>query len=494
MEDMNISNKSSTEIFLNDNNENNDDFNKDLNKKIDELLNIDNIINKKSYKILEELGGMSNLFNLLKVNPSSGLKTGDYYNENLLPNKQSIEYIKRKEFFGIFESKNYCSLKNLFVIFIYSLFFSKVSIFLILFSSIKLIINYIYNNKNFFDFISIFIFIIFYCFVDSFKIFQTKKLKDNYYKNLNEKEIRVLRNEQEKIVKRNRILIGDIIIITSGEILLFDGIVILTSALTIENLKGGLKHINNLNYNLTQDINDFPILLSGTKIIKGYALLLVLNCKCYNNININQYKMNKKILKIKEINDNNNIDIKNYTLDESLLYKDYKNIIKDKENNDDIFNEITPIQKKMFNISIFCFILSILLSLIIIFFYRRNIYLNNFNIDQFYKEISKYFINYEICYYYICLIILFFPFGLITLYNILIIKIIIKFNNIIIKDLNSIEYLTGLKYFCCDYYGIFTKNKIKINNIFIEETQIDKNNLTNLKQQISEKIYDIFIA
>ena len=89
MEDINISNKSSTEIFLNDNNENNDDFNKDLNKKIDELLNIDNIINKKSYKILEELGGMSNLFNLLKVNPSSGLKTGDYYNENLLPNKQS---------------------------------------------------------------------------------------------------------------------------------------------------------------------------------------------------------------------------------------------------------------------------------------------------------------------------------------------------------------------------------------------------------------------
>ena len=54
-------------------------------------------------------------------------------NENLLPNKQSIEYIKRREFFGIFESKNYCSLKNLFVIFIYSLFFSKVTIFLILF-------------------------------------------------------------------------------------------------------------------------------------------------------------------------------------------------------------------------------------------------------------------------------------------------------------------------------------------------------------------------
>jgi len=42
-----------------------------------------------------------------------------------------------------------------------------------------------------------------------------------------------------------------------------------------------------------------------------------------------------------------------------------------------------------------------------------------------------------------------------------------------------IKYLTGLKYFCCDYYGIFTKNKIKINNIFIEETQIDKNNLNN---------------
>ena len=177
MEDINISNKSSTEIFLNDNNEDNDDFNKDLKKKIDDILNIENIINKKSYKILEEIGGMSNLFNLLKVNPSSGLKTGDYYNENLLPNKQSIEYIKRKEFFGIFEPKNYCSLKNLFVIFFYSLFFSKVSIFLILFSSIKLIINYIYNNKNFFDFISIFIFIIFYCFVDSFKIFQTKKLK-----------------------------------------------------------------------------------------------------------------------------------------------------------------------------------------------------------------------------------------------------------------------------------------------------------------------------
>jgi len=101
MEDINILNKSSTEIFLNDNNDDNDDFNNDLKKKIDEILNIDNIINKKSYKILEELGGISNLFNLLKVNPSSGLKTGDYYNENLLPNKQSIEYIKRKEFFGI---------------------------------------------------------------------------------------------------------------------------------------------------------------------------------------------------------------------------------------------------------------------------------------------------------------------------------------------------------------------------------------------------------
>ena len=492
MEDINTLNKSSTEIFLNDNDENDDNFQVDLNKKINEILNIDNIISKKSYKILDELGGISNLFHLLKVNPSSGLKTGDYYNENLLPNKQTIEYKKRKEFFGIFEPKNYCSIKNFFIIFFYSLFFSKVSLFLILFSSIKLFINYIYNNKNFFDFISIYIFIFFYCFVDSFKNYQTEKLKHNYYKKLNEKEIRVLRNEKEIIIKRNRILIGDIIIITSGDILLFDGIVILTSALTIENLKGRIKHIKNLNYNLSQDINDFPILLSGTKIINGYALLLVLNCKCYNNININQFKMNKKILKIKEINDNNNLDIKNYTLDESLLYKDYKNITKDNENNNDNFNEITPIQKKIFNIFIFCFILSILLALIIIFFYRRNIYLNNFNVDQFFKEIPKFFINSEICYYYICLIILFFPFGLITLYNILMIKIIIKFNNIIIKDLNSIEYMTGLKYFCCDYYGIFTKNKIKINNIFIEEIQVDKNNLNNLKQQISEKMFELF--
>ena len=139
MEDINYLNKSSTEVFINDNDENDDNFEVDLDKKINEILNIDNIISKKSYKILDELGGISNLFHLLKVNPSSGLKTGDYYNENLLPNKQSIEYKKRKEFFGIYEPKNFSSIKNLFIIFFYS-FFSKVSLLLILFSSIKLFI------------------------------------------------------------------------------------------------------------------------------------------------------------------------------------------------------------------------------------------------------------------------------------------------------------------------------------------------------------------
>ena len=93
----------------------------------------------------------------------------------------------------------------------------------------------------------------------------------------------MLRNQTEKIVPRSQIMVGDIVIVASGDITAVDGIVLKTSVLNIENPLGIFQQFSNLNFVSNQLTKEFPILIHGTKIIKGYALLLVLNVECYDS-------------------------------------------------------------------------------------------------------------------------------------------------------------------------------------------------------------------
>ena len=155
-------------------------------------------------------------------------------------------------------------------------------IFLLLLATFKLIFNQVYQNGNHFDYISLYILVFVISISSAFSNYIFEKLFRGYFIKINKREVRVLRNQTEKIVPRSQIMVGDIVIVASGDITAVDGIVLKTSVLNIENPLGIFQQFSNLNFVSNQLTKEFPILIHGTKIIKGYALLLVLNVECYD--------------------------------------------------------------------------------------------------------------------------------------------------------------------------------------------------------------------
>ena len=49
--------------------------------------------------------------------------------------------------------------------------------------------------------------------------------------------------------------------------------------------------------------------------------------------------------------------------------------------------------------------------------------------------------------------------------------------------------MAGLDNLFTDYYGILTQNQMKIETIFLADSQVDKENLLDLKQLVSNEMF-----
>ena len=489
-------------------NENSDQLDALLDKKeafeiskeeISGIISPDNITSLKSYEIIDQIGGIKTLCEKLEVNPNNGLTTDDYFNSDN-PKNQSKSYLLRKKIFGSFDpslnSQEYKSFIKCFCDF----FSRKVFLFIAILATIRMIIDQIYLNPEVFDYASLYLIFFIIGFSTAFTTYLIERLLYNFKHKIKKNDVRVLRNKEEKIISRSELLVGDIVIITSGDITVVDGIIIRTSALSIETKNGRFKKFKNLNYISDDNIYSFPILLHGTKIIKGYGYLLVLNVECYENLikrsNKIAQKDTLKINNIENVDDNNK-----YSLNESLLYENYtilenkgKKTIEtfEKKSNSEIHS--TPIQKKLeyiYQITTYC---GIIISFIITLLYAYSLY-NNKSYDTMYtNEINFIFILIDCTFYFLIILCLIIPSGVELSFSLPLTFSILKLlkEKTIVKNASAYEYMAGLDNLFTDYYGILTENKMRIETIFLEDSQVDKDNLLDLKQLVSNEMFSFF--
>ena len=489
-------------------NENSDQLDALLDKKeafeiskeeISGIISPDNITSLKSYEIIDQIGGIKTLCEKLEVNPNNGLTTDDYFNSDN-PKNQSKSYLLRKKIFGSFDpslnSQEYKSFIKCFCDF----FSRKVFLFIAILATIRMIIDQIYLNPEVFDYASLYLIFFIIGFSTAFTTYLIERLLYNFKHKIKKNDVRVLRNKEEKIISRSELLVGDIVIITSGDITVVDGIIIRTSALSIETKNGRFKKFKNLNYISDDNIYSFPILLHGTKIIKGYGYLLVLNVECYENLikrsNKIAQKDTLKINNIENVDDNNK-----YSLNESLLYENYtilenkgKKTIEtfEKKSNSEIHS--TPIQKKLeyiYQITTYC---GIVISFIITLLYAYSLY-NNKSYDTIYtNEINFIFILIDCTFYFLIILCLIIPSGVELSFSLPLTFSILKLlkEKTIVKNASAYEYMAGLDNLFTDYYGILTENKMRIETIFLEDSQVDKDNLLDLKQLVSNEMFSFF--
>ena len=463
------------------------------------IISPDNISSLKSYEIIDQIGGIKTLCEKLEVNPNIGLTSDDYYNSDN-PKIQSKSYTLRKKNFGSFDPSLNSQEYKSFIRCFFDFFSRKVFLFIVILATIRMIIDQIYLNPEIFDYASLYLIFFIIGFSTAFTTYLIERLLYNFKHKIKKNDIRVLRNKEEKIISRAELLVGDIVIITSGDITVVDGIVIRTSALSIENKKG-FKKFKNLNYISDDNIYSFPILLHGTKIIKGYGYLLVLNVECYENLIKRSNKIqNKDTLQFNNID---NVIEKNnkYSLNESLLYENYtllenKGSVLDehfeKKSNSEIHS--TPIQQKLELIYKTTTYIGIIVSFIITIFYAYSLYLNK-SYDTIYgNKINFIFIIIDCSFYYLILLSLIIPSGVELSFSLPLTFSILKLlkEKTIVKNASAYEYMAGLDNLFTDYYGILTQNTMQIESIFLEDSQVDKENLLGLKHLVSNEMFSFF--
>ena len=440
-----------------------------------------NITNQKAYDIIDNIGGLKSLCVCLKVNPRIGLTTDEISNHSKLTLRQKT--------FGFFNPElNIPETKSFFRCF-FDFLYQKMFLFLLLLATFKLIFNEVNQNGIHFDYIALYLIVIVITITSAISNYIFEKLYKEYSIKINKRDVRVLRNQTERIVPRSQIMVGDIVIIASGDITAVDGIILKTFTLSIENPFGAFQQFSNLDYVINDNIREFPILIHGTKIIKGYALMLVLNVECYEMIEcINSIKK-------KQSKSQNEIKPKErkYTLNESLLYEDYaeaenQNVIsyKTSKYTKTFFDYSTPLMKNISSIYYLLFYFGVISSILILSLYLITHHFIN-RVHYLSSLIDIFFDCFTI-------IIIVLPSGAELALNLSLIVVMRKLlsQKTIIKSNATYEHIAGINCICLDYYGIITKNSMSIARIFIEGGTLSTSQLLNLKDFISEEMFEFF--
>ena len=237
-------------------------------KTLNRLVNPDNIKSDQSYEFLYSLGGITGLISKLNINPSEGINEDDIF---LLT--------KRVEFFG--SNNPVIPYSKKFINCFFEILSQKIFLFLIFAATVRLVIDLLENKGKWFDYSAIYIAVGIICLSMSIIEYSKEKVFENFQIEINNKLVRVLRNNEEKLIYKKDILVGDILIINAGEIIPIDGIIIKSYSITIDH-EDTLMCYHSIDYtkhkiNPLQCLKDeYPFILSGSYVIKGYAYVIVL--------------------------------------------------------------------------------------------------------------------------------------------------------------------------------------------------------------------------
>jgi Ca2+ transporting ATPase len=404
------------------------------------------IENQTAYSHLAKLGGVEGLFKRLDVNPTYGI------DEQEDPKLFEL----RKKLFGTYQPPfpTNVSLLKCFL----TAFQDRTMIFLIFAATLRLFIDIFENKGRWFDYCSIYIVVVMICSMLAFTQYYKKKVLLKFQIEIDYKDVRVIRRRNEILIPKHELVVGDILIISAGDILPVDGVVILAYSITIDSgkEKHSTSHYNinykKLNRNYKQEkLDEFPILLAGSKITKGYAHILVLSVS--EQYNLKKYKED---------------DIQSkYVKNESRLQKSLKQVSG---------------RLSMFGITV-----SILAGVNFVIAYIHN----NENVIDVLHLIQVLF---DAMIYGIVLIVVAVPAGLPLVVTLALAFSVYKMKeeNTIIKDIEACENMACIDTICTDYIGLLTKNDMKINGIFIEDKFIEGKDLLHFRQIVDENLFNFF--
>ena len=229
----------------------------------DELLFIcKNSTSQSSIQKLEKFGGIIGLFDKLKLNPNIGLSE----------NNDCLDMFSRGRVFG----KNDPVIPKLpsFFFCIIDVMKDKMVLILIFFGLISFFLGIIENKDIWFEYCSIFISVCIIVIVLGMTEYSMDKLLINFQIELENKDVRVLRNNIEMNIPKYRLVVGDLLIVSNGDIVPVDGLLIQSHNILYEYENKWYKHYN-INYKNLNN-TDIPLIYSGSNIYKGYGTLLVL--------------------------------------------------------------------------------------------------------------------------------------------------------------------------------------------------------------------------
>lgn len=244
---------------------------------LNSIVNEKNVQNMRAYKHLAQLGGVQGLLLRLDVDSTTGLIDEDHRQMNA-----------RRALFG--QNDNLLPQTQTFIQCLIHVFKDKTILFLLFAASLRLLIDIIDKKGKWFDYCSIYIVVIVISLIVAGTNFSKEKVFANFQMEIDYKEVRVLRNRTEKLIPKSELLVGDILIVNAGDILPVDGIIIKAYSISIETDDSKIKY-HNINYtqgNITNSflqqekfsegnkIDEYPIVLSGSKIVRGYAYVVVL--------------------------------------------------------------------------------------------------------------------------------------------------------------------------------------------------------------------------
>lgn len=268
------------------------------------LLDKDKIKTGFSSQLLDKKGGVESLFFDLKVDKTAGIDD---------TNKDDIE--KRTNYFG----KNVPLLPvcNSLWSHIFSTFKNKILIFFLVCAFFRLLMDIFKESYRLFDAVLLYIIVVVISILNGISKSVKDKIIINLHKNLSNKTCRVLRSGKEKIIHQKHLLVGDILITTAGDTISNDGIIIKAFSIELIDHNDQLKEfnfinycdsyysnfsfkinnfINNMNYNNSNsnsNTKNYPLILSGSKIIKGFAYVLILSVG--ENVSTRKLNTNKLI-------------------------------------------------------------------------------------------------------------------------------------------------------------------------------------------------------
>ncbi|QJB71343.1 cation-translocating P-type ATPase [Mycoplasma sp. 1654_15] len=276
-----------------------------------------------------------------------------------------------------------------------------------------------------------------------FKLMQEIKTKKaiSSLKNMNFSVVKVIRNNQEQVIETSEILVGDILLLELGNVVPADGLVLEQSKLKVQEamLTGESESVYKKNFSFKNEAefsqNEY-FLFSGSTITSGKCKLLV-----------------------------------------TAIGKDTKlgNIASLISNTKEV---LSPMQQKIIKLSKFIGIFATILSLI--FFFSL----------IFIKEQGN-FANWQTALIIsLTIAIGVIPEGLVPLVTISLIIGVKKLakQNVLVKDITSIETLGNVSVICTDKTGTLTENKMKLIDTFIY--QVNQEKFWTLASLCTDAIFD----